>query len=1015
MSTPSSHVHPALVESHSSSTPFTELKCYYTNATSLVQKLDTLKLLIYNFNHPHLLLFTETWFTSETIYDIENYQKFSNSRSNRGGGVIIYVRSDLEAFEYIEKGNESKVLTSKDCEQIWCQITSGHDHILIGCIYRPPPTSKYFHKSTNDAVNNSISKAAKLVENGKFTNFLIVGDFNYPLISWSSLGGALKQRDEAAATFLDTINSNYIAQAVLEPTFKNNQLDLILINNPDSVYNVDIGPPLGHTDKGCLHASLLWNTIFQNEPKATDKLKSFSFAHGDYDAMRAHFSELDWMKLLASHTVEAQYNIFLEHYNQACVKYIPLKRAANLNKTKPVWLNNDIIKASKVKFKLFFKKRKKNPIEKKVELQKQFNDASRKVKKLVFLAVLEYEKSIIKECKNNPKVLYSYINKQKKLKETIRSLRNQNDELTCDKVEIANLLNEQFFSVFSRTPPNHVSPALDPVTSATFSMNSSQVFSTKAVKEKLKALNRFKPAGIDNVHPYVLVECCDTLSIPLSLIFCHSFEAGQIPSLWSQANISPIFKKGDKTHAENYRPISLTSVPCKVMERLARDEFLDYLCLKNLISPSQHGFVYSKSCATNLLEAFDAITAALSNNFEVIILLLDFLKAFDKVVHDLLLEKMRAYGFGVEVINWTKAFLSNRTQRVVIGKAVSDWRDVLSGVPQGSVLGPLLFLIFINDMPTAASHLCKLFADDTKLIAVIKNDQDKAQLQLDIDALVNWSKSWLMSFNEGKCKVLFFEKKKSNELNLAFHCADNDDPNCFVDPHNRHQRFTMQDSFGMAHILEESIVERDLGIQVDNRLDWSFQIDHAKAKAYAALGRLKRTFVNWTPYTFRILFSVFVRPHLEFCATVWSPSNIGDIASLESVQKKATKLVPSIKSLHYADRLAVLKLPTLEHRRIRGDLIQFFKCQSGINKVKWSNPPLPHPSLSANGPASNIRGHDHRIIREAVSNSNHRENFLTNRVTHRWNQLPSDIVNATSTQMFKNRLDAFIENNNSFI
>ena len=202
---------------------------------------------------------------------------------------------------------------------------------------------------------------------------------------------------------------------------------------------------------------------------------------------------------------------------------------------------------------------------------------------------------------------------------------------------------------------------------------------------------------------------------------------------------------------------------------------------------------------------------------------------------------------------------------------------------------------------------------------------------------------------------------------------------------------------------------------MDSKLDWSPQIDYVKAKAYASLGKLKRTFINWTPYTFRILYTLFVRPHLEFCATVWSPWNIGDVASLESVQKNATKLVPSIRSLHYAERLAILNLPTLEQRRIRGDLIQFFKCQSGINKVKWSNPPLPHPSLLTSGPASNIRGHDHRLVREAVSNCSHRENFFTNRVIVRWNQLPNEIVNATSTQLFKNRLDAFIKKNSSFI
>ena len=203
--------------------------------------------------------------------------------------------------------------------------------------------------------------------------------------------------------------------------------------------------------------------------------------------------------------------------------------------------------------------------------------------------------------------MYSYINKQKKNKDNIRSLRREPGELTFDLAEIANLLNDQFYSLFSRPSSDCLTPTLETVTSTTFSGISNQTFKVDKIKIKLQNLNKFKPAGIDGVHPHVLAECFEELALPLSIIFNNSYETAILPSLWSQANITPIFKKGDKNIAENYRPISLTSVPCKIMERIVRDELLNYLFLNNLINPSQHGFVYAKSCATNLLEALDII------------------------------------------------------------------------------------------------------------------------------------------------------------------------------------------------------------------------------------------------------------------------------------------------------------------------------------------------------------------------------------------------------------------------
>ena len=294
-----------------------------------------------------------------------------------------------------------------------------------------------------------------------------------------------------------------------------------------------------------------------------------------------------------------------------------------------------------------------------------------------------------------------------------------------------------------------------------------------------------------------------------------------------------------------------------------RDAMLSHLCANQLLSPHQHGFVFSKSCATNLLETLDIITFALSNRFDLIAVLLDFAKAFDKVDHELLLTKLKAYGFGPFITNWVRAFLLGRKQRVVLGMAKSSWCEVISGVPQGSVLGPLLFLVYINDMPEVVSHFCKLFADDTKLLAIIRDDSDKIALQKDLDALAKWSKEWRMCFNESKCKVMHFSRARLDTLNEGF-CVDPSDPLLECDSNSRHSRYTMTDHHGVVHTLEETTVERDLGILVDNKLRWRNQIDLMCAKASSMLGCLRRTFIHWTPHTFKILYSTFVRPHLEY-------------------------------------------------------------------------------------------------------------------------------------------------------
>ena len=328
--------------------------------------------------------------------------------------------------------------------------------------------------------------------------------------------------------------------------------------------------------------------------------------------------------------------------------------------------------------------------------------------------------------------------------------------------------------------------------------------------------------------------------------------------------------------------------------------------------------------------------------------------------------------------------MANRRQRVVMGEATSEWLDVLSGVPQGSVLGPLLFIIFINDLPGAVKQTLKLFADDSKLISTIKNRLDITQLQNDIDNLVKWSNDWQMTFNKEKCKYMVVKK---GTLGISLNNIE----------------LVINDQ-SSSYVMENTKIERDLGIYISDDLKWKFQATQAANKANSVLGRLKKAFKCWNISTFKLLYTCFVRPHLEYAVSAWSPYLKGDIKILEKIQRRATKLIPSIKNFEYNKRLELLNLTTLEERRKRGDLINYFKITNGLNKVEWFNP----NRLSVDRKlTTQLRGKEHSVIRQ-FTHIPARDHFLSNRIVEDWNNLPENIVKAKTTNNFKNKLDTFL-------
>ena len=591
------------------------------------------------------------------------------------------------------------------------------------------------------------------------------------------------------------------------------------------------------------------------------------------------------------------------------------------------------------------------------------------VKDLVKDTKAKFEKRLAKEVKVNPKSFHAYVRSRQKVNEGVGPFQGNEGVLVSDHQDMANLLNDYFVSVFTKE-----SSVLGFSTGSTSSFCMDDVvFSKDLVFDKLRSLKANKSPGPDGIHPAILHECSDILSVPLCIIFQKCLDSSFVPADWRVANVTPIFKKGDRSLPCNYRPVSLTSVVCKVMESMVKDCVLKHLLDNDLLKLSQHGFLPNRSCITNLLSFLEDVSLSLDSGHCIDVIYLDFQKAFDKVPLGRLMVKLRQLGIQGRCADWINSWLNDRSQRVVVNGKFSSWREVTSGVPQGSVLGPVLFLIFINDIDSSLTSSISKFADDTKLYRKVNDEKDASLLQKDLDRLLTWSQTWQMSFNADKCKVLHFGSK-----NLGYN-------------------YTMAGS-----TLSSVTSEKDLGVVITNDLKPSKQCAAAAARANRVLGLIKRNFVSFSKDIVLNLYKQLVRPHLDYAVQAWSPFYEKDKFLLEQVQRRATRLIPDVRNLPYHDRLTCLGLTTLELRRIRGDMLQVFKFLSGSSSLCKCD----YLEVCDN---SRVRGHSKKLVK-CFSRLDVRKFSFSHRVVNEWNSLPEWVINSTSVNCFKMNIDKFYSN-----
>ena len=543
--------------------------------------------------------------------------------------------------------------------------------------------------------------------------------------------------------------------------------------------------------------------------------------------------------------------------------------------------------------------------------------------------------------------------------------------LTKSDKEKVEVVSDFFKSVYTIEGDSEV-PIFIPNTNKNLDLSHINI-SKNDVFLSLKSLNTNKSSGPDGVHPRILSELAYELSTPVHKIFVRSLKEGKIPKMWKEQEVKPIYKKGKKSSPGNYRPVSLTCLLCKVLEGFVRTALYKHLVDNDLLSVDQFGFCKGRSCLTQLLVTLNEWMSCLDENVPVDAAYLDFKKAFDSVPHKRLMSKLRGYGVNGKLFSWIEDFLSDREQYVTINGVSSRRVPVTSGVPQGSVLGPTLFIFYINDLPSVATTPIKIFADDAKNHKAMYSQIDQVLLQKSINALVKWSHKWLLGFNTSKCNMMHLGKN-----NLQY-------------------EYTMSGGESLQN-LSITKCEKDLGVHIDPLLNFNEHITKTIKKAISTSGMILRNICSRSKDILLPLYKALVRPHLEYANPVWNPYLAKDIDRIERVQRQFTKRINGLRFLSYSDRLKKLKLPSLVHRRERGDMIECYKLTHHVHD------PLTTKSLFQFDTNKRTRSHPYKLMKPRFNSQKH-QHFFTNRVVNPWNGLPADVVGADNLNAFKNKLD----------
>ena len=899
--------------------------------------------------------------------NIPNYETLRQDRVNRPrGGTLLYVHNSLPT---------SNLCTFDDghCSAVMCYIKS-INAILIS-LYRPPKTPVNSFKKLLKFIDNNITNISDRIKSQ--CDIFVMGDFNPTDMSWNEGGsGALLTR------FME---DHFLPQYIDKPTRDSNILDYFITNNSTFVLQTDTVEDKSLSDHNIVKIKSTYNiktTHTRNTQHFQDHtFRSINLQKAKYSEINDHLKNVNWKELKDLCSPEEFPELLRLTVLQVCSLYSPTKSAQSKK-------SNSFTRARNV---LRRRKRKVNPQIKAIEknnkkckklkkLRAELYDINQKIQDSIKNQRQQNESKAVNSIKKNPRYFYSFAKQSNKLKSTIGPLINSEGNLTHDPKAMSDILQQQYCSVFS--DPKSCKKKIPNLKCNLKNTLENFDFSKSDIETAIDEIDENSACGQSDIPAMVLKKCKTELSYPILLIWRDSLNSGFVPKVLKNQIITPVHKKSSKAEAANYRPISLTSHIIKIFERVIRKHIVQHLEKNHLICKNQHGFQKHKSCLTQLLPHIDYILKNFLNNTDTDVVYLDYAKAFDKVDHQILLNKLYSYGIRGRLLMWLNSYLTNRWQTVVINGVQSQPAKVTSGVPQGTVLGPVLFIIYLNDLESCIKHsVTSSFADDTRLKKSINSSKDTELLQEDLNSSVRWSDEANMKLHQSKFELLSHTTDNSKLL--------------------QELPFTKELSEYLTSdgsTIYPSDAVRDLGITITPDLKWSHHISLLVEDARKMSSWVLSVFYERSAEVMIPLFKSLVRCRTEYCCPAWHPSKVEDIMKIESIQRVYTAKIREVQHLSYWDRLKHLKLMSLQRRRERYIIIHVYKI---INNLAPNDIPMHFYTNARRGICCNlpplVRNSKQKYQRQYDSSFP----IIGGKL---WNLLPKDIKLKPSLDSFKNSL-----------
>jgi len=852
------------------------------------------------------------------------------------------------------------------CECTWVEIALDQKKIYFGVYYRPPGQNVTEHTEFLEAFQATLDM---IYQRNPYA-IICTGDFNDRCFSWddhhsqSELGDKLK----------DLINGNNMFQLISEPTRITEEsrsiLDLIITDTPGLFTSWGVDSSISISDHLLLYGTL---NLLPNRNQSLPKCV-WHYNRADFISIIAELNGIDWEDAFKElDDVDLATDFLINNIKASAYRHIPYRRVSIKNRDKP-WMTSYIKHLIRLRDR-WSKVYSKNPTNHNRVMRSEYRKMVKSEIKLAKATHYDRQAKMLEDSITNPKRYWSLVKSLlgNKVIMKIPTLKEGTHLYETD-LEKAEHLNDYFCkqSVLEGIPVEHTLPKFEYVTETRLS---DIIISEEQTLKVLQSLNENKASGSDGIGNKLLRNIAVSITKPLTMLFNRSLTEGKFPTQWKLANVTAIFKKNDSSEAKNYRPVALLSCLGKIFERVVYNALYDYLISNQLLTERNSGFKKGDGTTNQLVNMMDYIYSEVDKRNDVAVIFLDISKAFDRVYHAGLLFKLKQMGIEGNLLAWIRSYLSNRKQRVVLSGTSSQWRETNAGVPQGSILGPLLFLVFINDIVSDIQSMINLFADDTSLIkSIITPVECFGVLQHDLEALSKWANQWLVTFNAAKTVFMLFSLKQQTP---------------------RYPSLTF-DGTVLSMVTEHT----HLGITLNSRLTWHSQVNKVTTKAFRVVNMLKRIRHLVPRSTMECAYRTLVLPIIEYGNVVYDNLTIDLSNKLEKVQRAAALMCTgAYRRTSHEKLLAELGWETLKMRRKYQKLVLMYKIHNGLVPNYLSNM-IP----SSRGQGSNyILRNTNNYSLPFCRTERYKQSFVPSTITE-WNALPIDIRSIPTLYTFKRKL-----------